>query len=192
MVEVQLTRGKTATIDDEDAPRICVVRWYAAWDGHNWYATRKSGRNAQAITMHREVLSFPDGPVDHINGDTLNNTKHNLRVVSHQQNCFNSKGNPSRRKSKYKGVAWDATTQRWRATIEKDGHQTHVGYFLDEDEAARMYNLAASWLFGKYARWNIIPPAQKDARERIEGPAFGDARSVASSQAKNDLERVAA
>jgi len=42
--------------------------------------------------------------------------------------------NPS---SQYKGVCWDKGRGKWMARTRKDGKQSHLGYFDDEEEAAR-------------------------------------------------------
>ena len=50
--------------------------------------------------------------------------------------------------SRYTGVCWDSRMNKWKAGIKIDIKQTHLGYFTDEDEAARKYDEAAAPLVG--------------------------------------------
>lgn len=101
---------------------------------------------------------------DHKNGDTLDNSRGNLRIADHRQNQQNSIGAPSRRRSRFKGVAFCKNRKRrpWRAVIivkgPKDGHgrQIHGGYFDSEEAAARRYNELARKNFGEFARLNDV------------------------------------
>lgn len=79
----------------------------------------------------------------------------NTRWVTNQQNQMN-KRSWKNGTSKYKGVCWSKASGKWVSTISKDGRVTHLGFFLDEDEAALVYNKAALELFGEYANLNTI------------------------------------
>lgn len=46
--------------------------------------------------------------------------------------------------SKYLGVNLDKQSKKWRASIVVDGRKKILGYFNDEEEAARAYNIAAT------------------------------------------------
>lgn len=112
--------------------------------------------------MHREVLGVTDPRVlvDHRDGYGLNNVRKNLRRASNQQNSWNHKPHPRRKRpaerhSEYAGVSWYAN--RWRARITIDGQTRHLGRFASEIEAAAAYNEAACELFGEFARLNEIP-----------------------------------
>lgn len=54
--------------------------------------------------LHRYLLNFPDGEIDHIDNDPLNNTRENLRVCSRQENCNNKWIINKYRKSILKGL----------------------------------------------------------------------------------------
>jgi hypothetical protein len=88
------------------------------------------------VYLHQLLLggSSPDRPIDHINGDPLDNRRANLRTVTHQQNQWNRVSG--------KGHGWDEEHKAWRARIHVDGKRIHLGYFKDRDEAAAAYAAA--------------------------------------------------
>lgn len=108
------------------------------------------------IAMHRLIwaLSYGywPGPLDHIDGNKLNNSLANLRKATPAQN----NGNQSARigSSRYKGVRF--LQNRWVAAISYNRKRVHLGRFLSEDEAAHEYNKAAVRYFGEFARLNVF------------------------------------
>ena len=101
-------------------------------------------------------VTNPKIEVDH-NPDQsgLNNQKHNLRLVTRQQNMSNQKLSV-KNTSGYKGVVWCKPLQKWQAHIKVNYKTKHLGYFTDVLDAARAYNQAASKLFGEFAQINKI------------------------------------
>lgn len=76
-----------------------------------------------------------DKVIDHIDSDTTNNRVDNLRIVSNRFNC-------SRRKnvtSKYPGVHFNKSKNKWRAYIQIKGKNVYLGYFKDEYKAHLAY-----------------------------------------------------
>ena len=107
--------------------------------------------------MHRLVLNAEPGTlIDHKDGDGLNNCKSNLRWATCGQNLQNAfkRANCS---SKYKGVRWNASANKWDARIQIDNSPIYLGLFSDEIEAAKAYNDAAIRYFGEFARANSTP-----------------------------------
>lgn len=128
-----------AIVDDEDYERLNVYRW--SLDGLG-YATRRVSAG-EKIKMHRDVLGLVRG--DGLEGDhkdrtkKLDNRKKNLRIVTHAQNQQNraASGNKGS-SSKFRGVCFFKRTGKWVASVTLNGKSHHLGYFTDEEEAARV------------------------------------------------------
>jgi hypothetical protein len=88
---------------------------------------------------------------DHINGDTLDNRRANLRIVNLCQNAQNSKL-PITNKSGYKGVSLRKSTGRYEARITAYGEKYHLGFFDTIEEAIIARKDAEERLHGEYAR----------------------------------------
>lgn len=95
---------------------------------------------------------WPKDEIDHRNLDKLDNRWINLREATHSQNAHNARKR-SDNTSGFKGVSYDKSRGRWRATIEKDGGgQRFVGRFHTAQEAHAAYLRAAIEQFGEFAR----------------------------------------
>lgn len=121
------------------------------------------------ILIHRFITQCPDGlEVDHKNGDKLDNTDGNLRIATRPQNCANRKKTKIG-SSKYMGVYWDYSLDRWVAKLGHKGRRIHLGVFESEDEAARVRDGAALALNGEFAALTAphltpIPYIHKNSR----------------------------
>jgi hypothetical protein len=167
--KIKLTQGKFAIVDQEDFEKLNAHKWYAKRCGRNFYAHRKNGAGATA-SMHRQIMKPPTGYcVDHKNGDGLNNTRNNLRIVTIAENNYNKRKSLNVRSSKYKGVSIDKRTNKWRAIIYYKYIKIHLGCFDNEEEAARAYDEAARELYGEYAMLNFeqTPTTGVGANPRI-------------------------
>jgi len=69
--------------------------------------------------------------IDHIDCNRSNNHISNLRVVTHQQNCFNRKNT--------KGYHWYSQKNKWRSIIVVNGKSKHLGLHDTEEEARNKY-----------------------------------------------------
>ena len=169
MVEVPLTQGKVALIDDEDAERVLAYKWCARWDKscRRWRALRyASGKHkGRAAFLHRFIMNAPDGvQVDHINQDPLDNRRLNLRLATNSQNCCN-KGRHIDNSTGFKGIWWNKRRSAFQAGIEHQGKKYHLGYFTEPEEAARAYDIAALMLHGEFARINF--PEKSELVRRV-------------------------
>lgn len=155
MIEVPLSNGSVAIVDDED-------EWVLGnrWTFSHGYAQRRKDYRLQY--MHRAIaaeMGFPaTAHVDHRNGDKLDNRRANLRTADKKTNGANRTAYKKRAtiSSQYKGVAWRADRQAWWAYITVDRKRTYLGFFPVEADAARAYNAAALEAWGEYARLNDV------------------------------------
>ena len=146
MINIFLTRGKIATIDECDA-HLANYKWcfnphgYAvkAWEGNKFY-----------ISMHHAIMGrgINGFEIDHIDGNGLNNCRNNLRLVTHRENMANAKCHRAKTKSsKYVGVAWSKASGKWMAQIQikdtsrkRNRRSIYLGMFATQEEASDAYN----------------------------------------------------
>lgn len=158
-IEIPLTKGYVAIIDDADAPLVAPYKW-SVHDGKrnagNLYAV-----NHKVGFMHRLILGCSKGDgveVDHEDGNGLHNRRNNLRKSTSSQNKFNMKVKP-RGLSRFKGVYWEKARGVWHAQIAMAVggvyRRFNLGRFVDEESAARAYDRKAIELFGTFARLNF-------------------------------------
>jgi len=155
--QIPLTRGKYATVDDEDYEAINKHRWHCNGDG---YARRNIGptKHQRNVYMARVIMNAPrDKEVDHIDCDPLNNCRSNLRLCSRAGNIYNRRKFDWPTSSKYKGVGWKEANNKWQAHIGINGRRVYLGLFPTEESAALAYNKAAQLYHGEFARLNDIP-----------------------------------
>ena len=87
--------------------------------------------------------------VDHIDNNKSNNNINNLRWATNSQNRQNTTIGKNNR-SGTKGVRWIEKTQKWRARIMVNGKETHLGYFVNKDDAINIRAQKAQNEFGEY------------------------------------------
>lgn len=151
MKSINLTKNFVAHIDDEDEWVLAGRKWVASFSGRKWYVVRGKGKTREYL--HRLIVGAGKGVVvDHIDGDTMNNTRSNLRICSKQQNSWNSKKRESF--SGFKGVAQHK--DRWTARLTINGKNLYLGLFDNKQDAAISYNEAAKRHFGAFARLNNV------------------------------------
>jgi hypothetical protein len=146
--------GHEVIIDKEDFNRVAEIGCWQIHDaGNNKYVVHYNYKLLPAIRLHRIIINCPnDKVVDHINGDTFDNRKSNLRICTIHQNNFN-KTKQKRNTSGYKGVSWHIHDKKWQVTIQVSGKKLYIGQYHDIQEAHKAYCEAAIKYHGEYARF---------------------------------------
>ena len=135
MREIKLTQGKSVIVDDSDFEWLNQWKW--CYNGR--YAIRKIRKNKKQINiwMHRLINKTPIGfYTDHINRNSLDNRKLNLRIAFGSINQINinfRKDNTSG----YRGVRWNKKDKKYHSRITVNKKQIHLGSFND---------IQAAWL----------------------------------------------
>lgn len=97
------------------------------------------GRYANRLAWFYVHGVWPDGQVDHINGDHTDNRITNLRVLSNQDNKQNTRRPYSTNRTGILGVSYDERSQMYRARITTDGHTVNLGTYADKLDAQHAY-----------------------------------------------------
>lgn len=106
--------------------------------------------------MHRIIFNTPLGmETDHINGNSLDNRKINLRICTHYQNSLNTKHRKNTT-SIYRGVSWCSEREKWAVYISYNKKHRLIGRYNDEIEAEKAYNEAALIHHGEFSNINLI------------------------------------
>lgn len=155
-----LNKGQLSRLDPDDFLKYGQFRYRAFWSKgtKSYYAVREGRLNGKKIEykLAREILGLVHGDplvADHINHDTLDNRRCNLRAITHQQNTQNRRSNAnnstgSRGLRQVKGG-------KWEARICVDGKNIGLGRFILQEDAAIARRAAELNYFGEYANKEI-------------------------------------
>lgn len=167
-MELQLVSKKhgiySVLIDDEDYSVFKAYTWYLDFRRKSRIYLRASvliSKNTyEYLYFHRIITNCPkDKLVDHIDLNTLNNQKSNLRIVTNSENLRNQPI-PKSNKSGYKGVYLYKSGQfagRYSVSLVVNKKRIWGGYFDTDIEAAKKYNELALIHHGEFAYLNEIP-----------------------------------
>lgn len=157
-IQVPLTQGYEATIDAEDWDKVKDHKWslqrVKRKHGELFYAkTAKKKNTIMAGTqMHRFIVCCPEGMIiDHIDGNGLNNTRKNLRIVMPGENVRNSKRGPAA--TGFIGVY--KHKDRFRVQVVVDKKNYSCGLYDTAWEAAIARDRYAKELHGSIVRFNF-------------------------------------
>jgi len=150
-MEITLTQGAVAVIDDADIALVLPYKWHLVRRCRNLYAaTHDPADHKKRILMHRLIMNAPpDKDIDHRDCDGLNNRRSNLRFASPSQNAQNNRRRVNNR-SGFKGVNFQSQRNKWQARITVAGKTRSLGLYDTAESAARAYGRAATLLFGEF------------------------------------------
>lgn len=154
---VPLTKGLSATISAIDAAAASESNWFVVqWTGDFVYACRKTSRRPgprKNETLHRFIAAragIPlDAIVDHVNGNTLDCRRENLRAASPSESVFNTKRRTDNLTG-VKGVGW--YRGKFRARINFKGKCAWCRFFSTKEEAEAAIRAARTALHGQFSR----------------------------------------
>lgn len=150
-MECVLPSGEKFQIDHTDYSKVAKHKWVTNAAG---YFVASLGRKDNHIFLHRLVMAPENGMyVDHIDGNKGNCRRSNLRFCTYAENNRNMKIS-KRNSSGYKGVHWASDRRKWRAEITVNGKHIRLGSYDSIDEAAEVYDKAATFYFGEFAKTN--------------------------------------
>lgn len=148
-----------AIIDTEDLNKVKYMKWKLSKSGYAMNTPKFSGMSKH---MSRVILGDTKEFVDHINHNTLDNRKANLRIVTKSQSAMNSF---------HKGVT-KTKNEKFYAHIKLSQKMINLGLYIFEEEAlwARWY--AEKLLFKDYAYPKeepyILESRKQDIKEYID------------------------
>lgn len=141
-----ITRGLETLIDEEDVAELGKYNW--CWNPFRktcGYVSRTA--NSKAAFMHRQIMNAPRGMVvDHINGNSLDNRKSNLRICTHRENSQNTY---KHRSGKLVGCYFHKRSKKWEARIEVNGVRKCLGSYATDLEAHEVYKAALEKIAGR-------------------------------------------
>ena len=179
---IPLGEGQYALVDAAD--HEWLRQW--TWRLQNGYAVRYE--NGRRIYMHRVLMEPPAGMlVDHVNRSKLDNCRANLRVCTPQENTHN-RGKRAGSSSRFKGVGYHKMERKWYAKLRVGGIPIWLGYFVDEIEAARVYDRKAVELFGEFACLNFPDEWPLEQRQQVYADAqpLRDTLKAKAAQTKTE------
>jgi len=108
--------------------------------GYFLVETKRKRFYAHRIVWLLAYGKFPDGDIDHINGDPADNRLDNLRDVSCTVNMQNQRRAQSHSSTGFLGVSRNGSG--WQAQIRICGKKRHLGTFSTPQQAHEAYVLA--------------------------------------------------
>lgn len=157
-VELVITNRKgekqTFLVDKDIYEEIKDYRWcYVNYKNTHFYC-----KNVTLGYLHRYVLGLPknrtnDIVSDHINRNTLDCRRSNLRVCTIAENNLNQSIRKNCR-SGVKGVHWNKRERAWKVEIKYKGQYKYLGRYKDFEEAKKAridYELKHFKEFSPYA-----------------------------------------
>ena len=163
---IPLTQGQNAIVDASDYEFLSRWNWYAYWAPatKSFYAARSyrpQGGETQTVhvTMHRVIVGLgEDDPrlPDHINHDTLDNRRCNLRIATRLQSVHNRRTHLDSI-ANLPGVCPQHKSGKWRAYIHHKGKQIALGTYPTKEAAYEAYKEAAARLRGEFAYLPQVP-----------------------------------
>ncbi len=164
---VPLVGGGVALVDMADATLVSQYTWRPGGTGGRYAVALISDRAKKTVAtvyLHRLVMAAGGGDIiDHIDGNTLNCRRANLRFVDGSENAANIQR--TRNSTGYRGVVFHPKRCRWQARIERNGR--YRGPFRTTAEAAAQdADALLRGLYGDIVAFNFPNPGERGIETR--------------------------
>ena len=152
--------GGVALISENDYEMINKYHWCKDKQGYV-----RAIVDGKPMRMHRFImLAKKNELVDHINGIRHDNRKNNLRILSGTEKTHINASNrgicKSKQSSKYRGVFFNKTKNKFYVQITIKGNKHNLGYYDNEIDAAEKFDLYVTHNNLDYIQLNF--PDNKD------------------------------
>jgi hypothetical protein len=153
---ILLSDGQVAFCDEADYELAAQQENWSVNNGYPYFTDYTNPDAPSTVKLH-QLLNPEWGMTDHENGDRLDNRRSNMRECTSQQNNANRDGRKDST-SRFKGVSWDSSRDKWISSIQINRKTKHIGRFDGEEAAARAYDSFAFEAHGDFARLNFPKP----------------------------------
>ena len=122
--------------------------------GYKQIGLTKNGK-CKTFKVHRLVgIAFLENPdnkpmIDHIDENKSNNNIKNLRWATNQENQSNQ-GKRINNTSGYKGITFNKHANKYKAQININGKNKHLGYYETAEEASKAYEAKAKQIHKEF------------------------------------------
>lgn len=131
-------------IDIQDLEKVMSFpgKWLDSWSpgGRTHYVRGNTKRHDKptSIILARFIMDAPKGMhVDHINHNTLDNRRKNLRIVNALQNGQNKKGASRNSKTGIRNVVWRDDIQKYCVYMRVNKKTRNLGSYKTIEEAEK-------------------------------------------------------
>lgn len=150
---IPLGNGNFTKVDIEDFEKYGHLNWHMTDSGYAEHHTLG--------LLHTLIMNTSQGlEVDHENRDRSDNRRRNLRIGTSSDNKCNRAKQANNKTSSFKGVSWNKEKGKYVAQISYKNKHYKLGYFNDEFQAGKAYDIKAVELHKEFAYLNF--PEFKD------------------------------
>lgn len=130
-------RGGVTLVSPEDYEEVSKYSWFQDDEGYVRGTVNNNPNGLSRFITNAEE----DEIVDHMNGNTLDNRKENLKRTNTQKNAENRSISKSKKSSKYRGVFYQKKAKKYTVEIRHDKTDHYLGRYDDEVTAAEVFDM---------------------------------------------------
>jgi hypothetical protein len=142
------TMHKRWKTNNSNNPSGCI-------SGNGYYSSRLDKIRYQnhriVFAIYNNSIDFQGKQIDHIDGNVLNNSPRNLRLVTASQNQFNRKKQKNNL-SGHKNISFVKKLNKYRCAMQVDGKDIYIGLFNTVEEAIASRDIKFKQLAGEFYR----------------------------------------